>query len=166
MPSQTSHPSDVFKGFGFSIFLCRFLLNDVYWCNNPTQLFEVDDWMNEFVHMFRSNFDGWNQPNQKEMSWWVNFVTWDFVDKRPSKDSWMHIWWNHEMLWCSMDKCYGNLRDYLRWLDECDYVKKTSMDEIVHCDELWCTIMNDNGTITTFEMFSHSCKNGWLWWCQ
>jgi len=55
-----------------------------------------------------------------------------------------------------MDKCYGNLRDYLCWLDESDYVKKTSMDEIVHCDELWCTILNDNGTITTFEMFNHS----------
>lgn len=116
------------------------------------------------MKMFRSNFDGWNQPSQKEMSWWMNFVNWVFVDKRLSKDSWMHIW-NHEMLWCSMDKCYGNLRDYLRWLDECDYVKKTSMDEIVHCDELWYTIMNDNETITTFEMFNQSCKNGWLW-CQ
>ncbi len=70
---------------------------------------------------------------------------------------WDIVMLNGQMLWKSK-----GLPFLVGW---CDYVKKTSMDEIVHCDELWCTILNDNGTITTFEMFNHSFKNGWLW-CQ
>jgi hypothetical protein len=167
MPSQPSHPWDVFFEFWFFHFFCvgSYWMN-VNGCNNPTQLFEVDDWMNEFVKCSGPTL--MDEINPAKRKWVDEWILWN-------KTLWIkgHLKihgciYDETMRCCDAQwtKCYGNLRDYLRWLDECDYVKKTSMDEIVHCDELWCTIMNESGTITTFAMFNQSCKNGWLWWCR